>query len=199
MEDGVELPERVKRHLLSTRIWHWINTLAVFVLLMSGLTIFDAHPRLYWREYGANADRAWLEIGAYIVSQSISSCVRIPHRVHSLLSENHPKASGHRSAGNSLAASRRKSWEPSPRMSTVPRCVSPPQFSQVQTNSAGLGSAACSGSWQTKPSQPWKSMSSRRRSFPQLAQRATTRKKKRPSISLTQGTFLPAQSWTSPG
>jgi thiosulfate reductase cytochrome b subunit len=64
VEDGVELPERVKRHLLSTRIWHWINALAVFVMLMSGLMIFNAHPRLYWGEYGANADRAWLEIGS---------------------------------------------------------------------------------------------------------------------------------------
>ena len=59
-----ELPERVKRHRLSTRIWHWINALTVFVMLMSGLMIFNAHPRLYWGEYGANADRAWLEIGS---------------------------------------------------------------------------------------------------------------------------------------
>ena len=25
--------------------------------------IFNAHPRLYWGEYGANADHAWLQIG----------------------------------------------------------------------------------------------------------------------------------------
>lgn len=54
----------VSRHRLSTRIWHWINALAVFVLLMSGLMIFNAHPRLYWGEYGANADAAWLAIGS---------------------------------------------------------------------------------------------------------------------------------------
>ncbi|HET9460228.1 MAG TPA: cytochrome b/b6 domain-containing protein [Sphingomicrobium sp.] len=52
----------VRRHRLSTRIWHWINALAVIVLLMSGLMILDAHPRLYWGEYGANFDRAWLEL-----------------------------------------------------------------------------------------------------------------------------------------
>jgi len=34
------------------------------VMLMSGLMIFNAHPRLYWGEYGANADSAWLEIGS---------------------------------------------------------------------------------------------------------------------------------------
>src|SRR5687768_18361792 len=54
----------VKRHRLSTRIWHWTNALAVFVMLMSGLMIFNAHPRLYWGEYGANFDRPWLSIGS---------------------------------------------------------------------------------------------------------------------------------------
>ncbi|MGI8932359.1 MAG: cytochrome b/b6 domain-containing protein [Sphingomicrobium sp.] len=54
----------VKRHGLATRIWHWVNVVALLVLLMSGLMIFNAHPRLYWGEYGANADHAWLEIGA---------------------------------------------------------------------------------------------------------------------------------------
>lgn len=52
----------VKRHRLGTRIWHWVNALAVFVMLMSGLMILNAHPRLYWGEYGANFDPAWLEV-----------------------------------------------------------------------------------------------------------------------------------------
>jgi len=56
--------EIVKRHRLSTRIWHWMNALTVFVMLMSGLMIFNAHPRLYWGQYGANHDYAWLEIGS---------------------------------------------------------------------------------------------------------------------------------------
>lgn len=54
----------VYRHRLPTRIWHWSNALAVFVMLMSGLMIFNAHPRLYWGKYGANTDHAWLQIGA---------------------------------------------------------------------------------------------------------------------------------------
>ncbi|QAY78323.1 cytochrome b/b6 domain-containing protein [Sphingosinicella sp. BN140058] len=54
----------VRRHRLSTRIWHWTNAVTVFVMLMSGLMIFNAHPRLYWGSYGANPDAAWLEIGA---------------------------------------------------------------------------------------------------------------------------------------
>ena len=56
--------ELVRRHRLSTRLWHWINVAALLIMLMSGLMIFNAHPRLYWGEYGANPDTAWLEIGA---------------------------------------------------------------------------------------------------------------------------------------
>jgi len=53
----------VYRHRWPTRVWHWLNALTVFVLLMSGFMIFNAHPRLYWGEYGANADTPWLQIG----------------------------------------------------------------------------------------------------------------------------------------
>ncbi|WP_054947114.1 cytochrome b/b6 domain-containing protein [Novosphingobium sp. KN65.2] len=53
----------VRRHRLSTRIWHWINAVTLLVMLMSGLMIFNAHPRLYWGEYGANFDQPWLKIG----------------------------------------------------------------------------------------------------------------------------------------
>ena len=54
-------PRRIAfRHRLPTRVWHWLNALTVFVMLMSGLMIFNAHPRLYWGQYGANFDRPWL-------------------------------------------------------------------------------------------------------------------------------------------
>lgn len=36
------------RHTLPVRILHWINLVALTILLMSGLQIFNAHPRLYW-------------------------------------------------------------------------------------------------------------------------------------------------------
>lgn len=62
--DTPVIPQIVKRHRLSTRIWHWVNVVALFVMLMSGLMIFNAHPRLYWGQYGADADVAWLEIGS---------------------------------------------------------------------------------------------------------------------------------------
>ena len=55
--------ELVRRHRLSTRLWHWLNAWFLAVMLMSGLMIFNAHPHLYWGQYGANLDHAWLEIG----------------------------------------------------------------------------------------------------------------------------------------
>jgi len=53
---------QVYRHRLITRIWHWVNAVAVIILIGSGLMIFNAHPRLYWGNYGANFDPAWLEL-----------------------------------------------------------------------------------------------------------------------------------------
>lgn len=51
----------VRRHSAVTRLWHWTNAVTLAVMLMSGLMILNAHPRLYWGEYGANFDQAWLE------------------------------------------------------------------------------------------------------------------------------------------
>lgn len=53
----------VYRTKLPVRLWHWTNALSVIVMLMSGMMIFNAHPRLYWGQFGANFDHAWLEIG----------------------------------------------------------------------------------------------------------------------------------------
>jgi thiosulfate reductase cytochrome b subunit len=36
------------RHTLPVRIMHWVNVIAFFLLLMSGLQIFNAHPALNW-------------------------------------------------------------------------------------------------------------------------------------------------------
>jgi thiosulfate reductase cytochrome b subunit len=38
----------VRRHAVVTRVTHWVTVLAVAILLMSGLQIFNAHPALYW-------------------------------------------------------------------------------------------------------------------------------------------------------
>ena len=55
-------PEIIRRHSLATRLLHWINAACVFLILMSGLQIFNAHPHLYWGQYGANSDKAWVSI-----------------------------------------------------------------------------------------------------------------------------------------
>jgi len=54
----------IYRHRFSTRLWHWTTAITMFVMLMSGLMIFNAHPRLYWGQYGANPDTPWLQIGS---------------------------------------------------------------------------------------------------------------------------------------
>ena len=51
-ETAAAKPERAGylyyRHRLPVRIMHWINVIALTILLMSGLNIFGAHPSLYW-------------------------------------------------------------------------------------------------------------------------------------------------------
>jgi thiosulfate reductase cytochrome b subunit len=60
----MSIPTIVQRHSVATRVLHWLNALCVFLVLMSGLQIFNAHPRLYWGQYGANTDHAALEMTA---------------------------------------------------------------------------------------------------------------------------------------
>ena len=52
------------RHRLPVRIMHWINVLALTILFMSGLNIFEAHPALYWGASSYTGRPAVLEIGA---------------------------------------------------------------------------------------------------------------------------------------
>ncbi|MFU7528176.1 cytochrome b/b6 domain-containing protein [Qipengyuania sp. ASV99] len=52
----------MKRHALVTRLWHWVNALALVVLFMSGLNISNAHRYLYWGNYGFDPADAWLNV-----------------------------------------------------------------------------------------------------------------------------------------
>ena len=56
-------PVLVRRHSIIVRVTHWLNVLCLTVLLMTGLQIFNAHPRLYVGSYGADADRPLVEVG----------------------------------------------------------------------------------------------------------------------------------------
>lgn len=51
-----------KKHSLLTRIWHWLNTLCVIVLFMSGLGISNAHRYLYWSDAGSQPSEAWTAV-----------------------------------------------------------------------------------------------------------------------------------------
>jgi len=52
------------RHRLPVRIMHWINVLCLTILFMSGLSIFNAHPALYWGNSSYNGQPPVLEITA---------------------------------------------------------------------------------------------------------------------------------------
>lgn len=58
-------PNKVYRHRLATRLWHWINAVAIIILIGSGLMILNAHPHLYWGQYGANFDTPWLSFDRF--------------------------------------------------------------------------------------------------------------------------------------
>ena len=55
--------ERIYRHRLFVRICHWLNVPVLFILIMSGLQIFNAHPALYWGDR-SDRDQALLSIAA---------------------------------------------------------------------------------------------------------------------------------------
>jgi thiosulfate reductase cytochrome b subunit len=52
----------VRKHALSTRLWHWVNAATIIVLFMTGLNISNAHRRLYWGDYGFEPADAWLHV-----------------------------------------------------------------------------------------------------------------------------------------
>ncbi|MDR9803160.1 cytochrome b/b6 domain-containing protein [Rhizobium hidalgonense] len=54
----------IYRHSLAVRLSHWVNLLCLTVLLMSGLQIFNAHPALYWGQYGADNDPSFISMEA---------------------------------------------------------------------------------------------------------------------------------------
>jgi thiosulfate reductase cytochrome b subunit len=58
--------EVIYRHGVVVRVCHWINAVVIALLIMSGLQIFNAHPRLYWGAAGADSSPAWLQTGAVV-------------------------------------------------------------------------------------------------------------------------------------
>lgn len=58
-------PRPTKRHALTTRIWHWVNAVALIVLFMSGLNISNAHRYLYWGNYGFDPADSWTSVARF--------------------------------------------------------------------------------------------------------------------------------------
>ncbi len=81
-EDARPTPRRevIYRHGLAVRITHWANALVISLLLMSGLNIFNAHPRLYWGQYGADHDRPWFELTVEHASGGLQGEARLDGR-----------------------------------------------------------------------------------------------------------------------
>ncbi|WP_315761265.1 cytochrome b/b6 domain-containing protein [Sphingomonas sp. Y38-1Y] len=68
----------IAKHKLATRLWHWISALAIFVLLGSGLMILNAHPQLYWGQFGANFDQPWFRIAWVFEGGRVPGWLTIP-------------------------------------------------------------------------------------------------------------------------
>ncbi len=56
--------EVIYRHSFIVRLAHWINALAIFIMIGSGLNIFNAHPQLYWGQKGDAFDAPFVSIAA---------------------------------------------------------------------------------------------------------------------------------------
>jgi thiosulfate reductase cytochrome b subunit len=69
--------EVIYRHSVIVRLTHWINVLAISLLIMSGAQIFNAHPSLCWGQYGADADRPVLEMSAQSGARGLVGTTRI--------------------------------------------------------------------------------------------------------------------------
>ena len=55
---------RYLRHAAPVRVMHWVNVIALTILFMSGLQIFNAHPALYWGDSSYSGKAPLLQIGA---------------------------------------------------------------------------------------------------------------------------------------
>lgn len=59
------------RHPWPVRIWHWANAAAVIILLLTGLLVFDIHPRLYWGDDGHEGMPAFVSLSASDLNRAV--------------------------------------------------------------------------------------------------------------------------------
>ncbi|TBE28761.1 hypothetical protein ELH05_13440 [Rhizobium ruizarguesonis] len=65
------------RHGLLVRLSHWVNVLCMTVLLYSGPQIFNAHPALYWGQYGADDDPSFISMEAEQEGDSLKGVMHL--------------------------------------------------------------------------------------------------------------------------
>jgi thiosulfate reductase cytochrome b subunit len=70
----------IKRHALAVRLTHWLNVLALAVLLTSGLQIFNAHPALYWGDASTFA-HPWLAMTAAEIRGELVGLTQVGDRI----------------------------------------------------------------------------------------------------------------------
>ena len=69
--------EVIYRHTLLVRLCHWINALTIFVMIGTGLNIFNAHAKLYWGQKGDAYDTPYISIAAERVHGAARGITRI--------------------------------------------------------------------------------------------------------------------------
>ncbi|WP_326524910.1 cytochrome b/b6 domain-containing protein [Sphingomonas sp.] len=74
----MDRPRILHRHALATRLWHWVTAVSVIILLGSGLMILNAHPQLYWGQYGANFDTPWFRVAWVFDGGRVPGWLTIP-------------------------------------------------------------------------------------------------------------------------
>jgi thiosulfate reductase cytochrome b subunit len=67
----------IYRHSALVRVTHWVNVVCLGILLLSGLQIFNAHPALYWGQYGADYDPSSVSISAVQDGDALQGVTRI--------------------------------------------------------------------------------------------------------------------------
>ena len=63
--------EVIYRHTFLVRLTHWVNALTIFIMIGSGLNIFNAHPNLYWGMFGSELDHPFLTIHSIMTSSGM--------------------------------------------------------------------------------------------------------------------------------
>ena len=52
----------IPRHTVFVRVTHWLSVVSTLALIISGVAILLAHPRLYWGETGAVGTPAFIDL-----------------------------------------------------------------------------------------------------------------------------------------